>query len=81
MFAATAMSPPDLAGPPPRLTPRQHAVMILILSGRSTKQAARELGMSRHTADNHRQAVLRRTGCRGTICLLRSALKWGWVQP
>lgn len=45
-----------------RLTPRQREVLGLILLGRSMTQVARELGISDHTAHDHRKAVYSRIG-------------------
>ena len=66
---------------PPRLTPRQHQVLLLILDGRATKQIARELSIRQRTAEGHRQAVLRRTRSHGTVALVRQAIRWGWITP
>ncbi|MBV8257600.1 MAG: response regulator transcription factor [Actinobacteria bacterium] len=44
----------------PRLTGRQLEVLRLLDRGLLTKQIARELGISTHTANNHVRAILRR---------------------
>ena len=44
------------------LTPRQRQVLGLLLLGRSMTQIARELGISEHTANDHRKAIYTRTG-------------------
>jgi FixJ family two-component response regulator len=43
-----------------RLTPRERAVLDGIVSGRANKQLARQLGISRRTADFHRANILRK---------------------
>lgn len=47
------------------LTPRQREVLGLLLLGRSITQIARQLGVSEHTANDHRKAVYRRVGVAG----------------
>lgn len=44
------------------LTPRQRDVLGRLLLGRSMSQIAAELGISEHTANDHRKAIYRRTG-------------------
>ena len=46
------------------LTPRQRQVLGLLLLGRSLTQIARELGISQHTANDHRKAIYARVGVR-----------------
>ncbi len=49
----------DEGGLVPRLTPRQLEVLRLLDRGLLTKEIAAELGISRHTANNHVRAILR----------------------
>lgn len=44
------------------LTPRQRDVLGLLLLGRSMTRIARELGISEHTANDHRKAIYARVG-------------------
>lgn len=44
------------------LTPRQRQVLGRLLLGRSMTQIARDLGISEHTANDHRKALYRRVG-------------------
>jgi DNA-binding CsgD family transcriptional regulator len=44
------------------LTPRQRDVLGVLLLGRSMTQIARELGISEHTANDHRKAIYTRVG-------------------
>jgi DNA-binding CsgD family transcriptional regulator len=44
------------------LTPRQRQVLGLLLLGRTLTQIARELGISEHTANDHRKAIYARIG-------------------
>ncbi|MDH4191590.1 MAG: response regulator [Betaproteobacteria bacterium] len=50
-----------------RLTPREREVMAHIVAGRSTKEAARELGISHRTVDVYRQRVMAKTGAANLI--------------
>lgn len=45
-----------------RLTPRQAEVALLLANRRTNKEIARELGIARHTARRHTEAVLRKLG-------------------
>ncbi len=45
-----------------RLTPRQREVLGLLLLGRSTGEIAAHLGISEHTANDHRKAIYRAVG-------------------
>ena len=46
----------------PRLTTRQHEILVHLANGRSTDQIASELHLSRETVRNHVRHVLRRLG-------------------
>jgi PAS domain S-box-containing protein len=52
------IEPVDL-GPEPRLTARQRQILVLIASGRSTSEIARELTLSTETVRNHLRSVFR----------------------
>lgn len=52
----------DVSTPPAHLTPRQAEVLRLLEQGRSTKQIAQELHLSRETVKNHVRHLLRALG-------------------
>jgi two-component system CheB/CheR fusion protein len=56
------------------LTPRQRQVLELVLAGRANKNIAAELGISQRSVENHRAAIMRRTGTRSLAALARFAL-------
>jgi len=62
---------------PPRifdLTPRQMQVMDLVVEGHANKEIAARLNISQRTVENHRAAVMRRTGARSLSDLVRMRL-------
>ncbi len=44
------------------LTPRQRQIMQLVLDGQPSKNIAADLGISQRTVENHRAAIMQRTG-------------------
>jgi two-component system CheB/CheR fusion protein len=56
------------------LTVRQRQVMDLVLAGHPSKNIAADLGVSQRTVENHRAAVMKRTGSRSIPALIRLAL-------
>jgi two-component system CheB/CheR fusion protein len=59
------------------LTARQKQVMDLVLAGHPSKNIAADLGVSQRTVENHRAAVMRKTGSRSIPALIRLALAAG----
>ncbi|WP_428375484.1 response regulator transcription factor [Lichenicoccus sp.] len=57
-----------------RLTKRQRQVMVSVLAGRPNKIIAVELKISQRTVENHRAAVMAKTGSRSLPGLARMAL-------
>ena len=55
------------------LTPRQHQIMDLILAGERSKNIAADLGISRRTVENHRAAIMKKTGSNSIPSLARLA--------
>jgi two-component system, chemotaxis family, CheB/CheR fusion protein len=56
------------------LTARQKQVMDLVLAGHPSKNIAADLGISQRTVENHRNAIMARTGCKSLPALARLAL-------
>jgi DNA-binding CsgD family transcriptional regulator len=53
------------------LTPRQREVMELVLAGHPSKNIAADLGISRRTVENHRAAIMKKTGSKSLPALGR----------
>ena len=56
------------------LTTRQRQVMDLVIAGHPSKNIAADLGISQRTVDNHRAAVMKKTGSKSLPALVRMAL-------
>ncbi|TLU74536.1 LuxR C-terminal-related transcriptional regulator [Lichenicoccus roseus] len=56
------------------LTTRQRQVMVLVLAGRPNKLIAQDLCISQRTVENHRAAVMARTGSKSLPALARTGL-------
>jgi two-component system CheB/CheR fusion protein len=56
------------------LTPRQHQIMDMILAGHPNKNIAADLGISQRTVENHRAAIMKRTGSASLPDLARVAV-------
>jgi DNA-binding NarL/FixJ family response regulator len=63
-----------------RLTAREREVFHLIAEGLTTKEIARQLGISVKTAENHRGRVLAKLDMRNTAELVRYALRKGLID-
>jgi two-component system, chemotaxis family, CheB/CheR fusion protein len=57
-----------------RLTPRQREVMALVLAGHPSKNIAADLHISQRTVENHRAAIMRRTGAASLPALVRLSM-------
>ncbi len=66
------------AGHLTELTPRQHQILERVLAGKPNKNIAVELGISQRTVENHRAAIMKKTGTRSLPELARLALAAGW---
>jgi len=60
------------------LTRRQRQIMELVLTGQPSKNIAADLGISQRTVENHRAAIMKRTGSTSLPALARLALAAGW---
>ena len=56
------------------LTPRQHEIMDMVLAGQPSKNIAADLGISQRTVENHRAAIMKKTGAKSLPALARLAL-------
>ena len=56
------------------LTVRQRQILDLVLAGHPSKNIAADLGISQRTVDNHRAAIMRKTGSKSLPALIRTAL-------
>ena len=76
LFAAPARDTPIKVTPTPLqgLTKRQYQVMDLVLAGHPSKNIAADLGISQRTVENHRAAIMRRTGATSLPALARLAI-------
>ena len=59
------------------LSPREREVFHLVVDGRTTKEIARDLGISVKTADNHRYRLMEKLGVHNTAELVRYAARRG----
>jgi PAS domain S-box-containing protein len=62
------------------LTERERQVLVLIAGGKSTKDAARQLGISYKTADSHRSRILEKLGVHETASMVRYAIRAGLIE-
>jgi two-component system CheB/CheR fusion protein len=56
------------------LTPRQREIMEQVLAGHPSKNIAADLGISQRTVENHRAAIMKKTGSKSLPELARLAL-------
>ena len=56
------------------LTRRQRQIMSMVLDGHPSKNIAADLGISQRTVENHRAAIMKKTGARSLPALARLAL-------
>jgi DNA-binding NarL/FixJ family response regulator len=69
--------------PPPQLrilTRRQQQVFTRVITGMSTEEIARELGLSTRTVGVHRTHITRRLGCRSAAAWVRFAASSGLLE-
>ena len=59
------------------LTARQRQIMELVLAGQPSKNIAADLGISQRTVENHRAAIMKKTGSHSLSALIRLALAAG----
>jgi DNA-binding CsgD family transcriptional regulator len=61
-----------------RLTRRQRQIMEMVLAGQPSKIIAFNLGISQRTVENHRAAIMKKTGSKSLPALARVALAAAW---
>jgi len=59
------------------LAVRQRQILGLVLAGHPSKNIAADLGISQRTVDNHRAAIMMKTGSKSLPALIRTALAAG----
>jgi two-component system, chemotaxis family, CheB/CheR fusion protein len=69
LFAGRETAANRIAG----LTPRARQIMELVLAGHPNKNIAAELGISQRTVENHRAAIMKKTGSKSLPALARLA--------
>jgi len=88
--AAVEIGAPRRAGLPPdeeamrivfTLTERERQVLVLVADGKSTRQAARQLGISYKTVESHRSRILEKLGVHETASMVRYAIRAGLIAP
>jgi DNA-binding NarL/FixJ family response regulator len=60
-----------------KLTPRERAVLRLLVQGKATKEIAHELGIGAKTVESHRANLMRKLSARSIAELVRLAIKRG----
>jgi DNA-binding NarL/FixJ family response regulator len=82
-YALPADAAPGLVreGPGADLTPRQVEILKLIAQGHTTKEIARQLGISVKTAQTHRTQLMERLDIHNVAGLVRYAIRIGLVTP
>lgn len=60
------------------LTERQIEIMTLVLAGKASKIIAADLGISQRTVENHRAAIMKKTGVNSLPELARLAMAADW---
>lgn len=66
--------------PPDPLTPRERELLQLVAEGKTTKEAARVLGVSTKTAESHRTRIMSKLDIHETAGLVRYAIRRGLIQ-
>ena len=70
----------NAAGRLASLTPREREVMDMVLAGNPSKNIAADLGISQRTVENHRAAIMKRTGTKCIPSLARLAFAAAWTD-
>jgi two-component system nitrate/nitrite response regulator NarL len=71
---------PGTQGPTEQLTSREREILLLLVQGRSTKEMARALELSRHTVRTHIQNILSKLSVHSRLEAAAYALLYGLVE-
>ena len=63
------------------LTRREREVLVLILSGKSSKQIAEQLGIAFKTVIVHRYKLHKKFKVHNAVTLTRAAIRMGLIEP
>lgn len=63
------------------LSARERQVLQLVGEGKSTKEVAKQLGLSVKTVESHRARLMRKLDLHQTAGLVRYAIRHGLIQP
>ena len=69
------------SAPTTKLTPRQREVLQFIVRGRTMKEIAAALGLSRRTVETHKYEMMQALEVETTAELIRYAIQFGLVEP
>ena len=59
----------------PNLTPREKDILDCICQGKSNQEIAEKLNISVRTVEGHRNRLLKKSGCKNSVCLAIYAIK------
>ena len=62
------------------LSNREKEVLKMILEEYSSSKIAEEIGLSIRTVETHRKHILKKTGVKSTIGLVKYAINLGWMD-
>ena len=62
------------------LTEREREMLVLVAQGKTTKEAAKQLGITYKTADSHRSRILEKLGVHETASMVRYAIRAGLIE-
>jgi len=74
-----AMDASAPASPHEHLTPRQVEILSLLAQGKSAKEAAQELGVSKRTIEFHKYRIMRRIGVERSAQMVQYAMEHGLI--
>jgi DNA-binding NarL/FixJ family response regulator len=69
-----------LAPPPMKLTPRMRDVLLLVCEGKTQREIARDLGLSRFTVKNYMERIFERLGAQDRVQAVGTALRAGLIR-
>ena len=80
VIGSYVLEPGTRAGETTQLTPRQIEVLRLVAQGLSSKEIARQLGVSVKTVDSHRSGLMKQLDIHEVTGLVRYAIHTGLIQ-